>query len=330
MSAAVRTSIIMPVYQTAEHLVDAVRSVLAQTDSDFELIVLNDASPDDSAQRLAAFLQAQPDPRVQVLNFSSNRGVSAVRNEGLARARGSWIAFLDSDDRYQPDFLETMHTYAYETGSEIVQAAHMLVDSSGQTSIRQRTNPGLYTGQQAARLLLQDQLTPYIWDKLFSADLLQGLSFKEDIHRAEDAIFVLEAAQRASYVTVCPRALYRYTVENTGLTWGRITPVSESIRLMEYMREAAADLLADPAGQRAFSISQLITFLNNAQQALLSSSQQAAQVIDQCRQEIHWQDIVHATYQRPVFAAAASLLKISPKLYHRLYGSYVKKTYGLD
>ena len=104
-----RTSVIMPVYGTGERVVDSIRSVLAQTDGDFELLVLIDASPDDSSQRIARFLSQNPDARVRVFDNTVNRGVSAVRNQGLDSARGAWISFIDSDDAYRPEFLASMH-----------------------------------------------------------------------------------------------------------------------------------------------------------------------------------------------------------------------------
>ena len=79
----------MPVYNTASTVIAAIESVLAQTDPDFELLVMIDGSPDDSAQLIADYLQRNPDERVRVFDNPENRGPSAVRNQGLDAARGA-------------------------------------------------------------------------------------------------------------------------------------------------------------------------------------------------------------------------------------------------
>ena len=118
MSAIPRTSIIMPVYNTASTVIAAIKSVLAQTDPDFELLVMIDGSPDNSVQLIAEYLQQNPDERVRVFNNPKNQGLSAMRNQGLDEARGEWVTFPDSDDALYPTFLERLHYHAERTGAQ--------------------------------------------------------------------------------------------------------------------------------------------------------------------------------------------------------------------
>ena len=99
------TSIIMPAYNAAATLEEAVDSVRAQSSVEWELIIIDDGSTDDIppiADRLAA-----ADPRIRVVH-QVNRGEAGARNAGLALARGAWVAFLDADDWIAPDFLARM------------------------------------------------------------------------------------------------------------------------------------------------------------------------------------------------------------------------------
>ncbi len=98
-------SVIMPCYNAAAHLPESVGSVLAQTFASWELIAIDDGSSDGTL----AWLQAQADSRIWVCP-QENRGVSAARNAGLAHARGDYVAFLDADDTWAPNFLEKMQT----------------------------------------------------------------------------------------------------------------------------------------------------------------------------------------------------------------------------
>ncbi|MGL5196776.1 MAG: glycosyltransferase family 2 protein [Chroococcales cyanobacterium] len=94
-------SIIIPAYNAESTLVETIESVLQQTFTDFEILVINDGSQ-DCTQTLA---EAIPDPRVQVLTYP-NGGVCAARNRGISRAKGKYIAFLDADDLWTGDKLE--------------------------------------------------------------------------------------------------------------------------------------------------------------------------------------------------------------------------------
>jgi glycosyltransferase involved in cell wall biosynthesis len=97
-------SIVMPCFNTEQHLARSVGSVLAQTFAAWELIAVDDGSTDGTLARL----QLQRDPRLQIVT-QANQGVSAARNAGLARARGEFVAFLDADDAWEPTFLDAMH-----------------------------------------------------------------------------------------------------------------------------------------------------------------------------------------------------------------------------
>ncbi|MGB7755602.1 MAG: glycosyltransferase family A protein [Salinisphaera sp.] len=95
-------SVIIPVYNRARYIVDAIRSVLDQRDAPaFEVVVVDDGSTDDSVARVAAL----DDPRIRIVTGHDNQGIAAARNRGIAAASGRYIAFLDSDDLARPERL---------------------------------------------------------------------------------------------------------------------------------------------------------------------------------------------------------------------------------
>jgi len=95
-------SVVLPTFNRADTVGRAIRSVLDQTFTDLELIVVDDGSTDDTVAVLARFA----DPRLRVLRSTVNRGVSAARNKGIEEARGRFIAFEDSDDSWRPQKLQ--------------------------------------------------------------------------------------------------------------------------------------------------------------------------------------------------------------------------------
>jgi hypothetical protein len=97
-------TVVMPAYNAVDTIADSIRSVLAQTELDFELIVVDDGSTDRTSQQVRLFTH---DPRVRLLR-QPNAGLAATRNRGLEEARGRYISFLDADDLLLPRYLTTM------------------------------------------------------------------------------------------------------------------------------------------------------------------------------------------------------------------------------
>lgn len=102
-----RISIVIPVYNRAHIISRALQSIFKQTLQEFEIILVNDGSTDE----LEKALEPYTDPRLRVLNHSQNKGASAARNTGIRAAHGSLIAFLDSDDEWGAEKLETQITH---------------------------------------------------------------------------------------------------------------------------------------------------------------------------------------------------------------------------
>lgn len=111
-----KISVIVPVYNVEAYLVPCINSILAQSFSDFELILVDDGSPDSCPAICDAYV-AQ-DSRVVVIH-QENQGQAAARNAGVAKARGQWVCFVDSDDIIQPQMLELLLKAAEDTGAKI-------------------------------------------------------------------------------------------------------------------------------------------------------------------------------------------------------------------
>jgi len=120
-------SVIIPTYNRAEYLAQALQSVFNQTLSPFEVIVIDDGSTDNTADVVRAF-----EPRVRYFRHARNKGVSAARNRGLGVAQGEIIAWLDADDLWEPDFLATIvPLLAADAGLDGVYTGLVYIDAAG-------------------------------------------------------------------------------------------------------------------------------------------------------------------------------------------------------
>ncbi|MBR3795248.1 MAG: glycosyltransferase [Clostridia bacterium] len=217
-----RVSIIIPCYNSATYLEACMASVLAQTMTDFEVILVDDGSTDRTlaiAQRIA-----EQDARVRVLS-QKNSGVSAARNLGLDHSCGEWVTFVDSDDLIVPDMLETMLSAA-EAGVDMVVCAHKTFTDAGSEEIvipetRWMDLKGEAKKRAAAlRLIEGDCVLNIMCNKLHRRALIEreGLRLDRSVRIAEDALFNLEAVLCGRGIAYVNKATYLYRMHAASAT----------------------------------------------------------------------------------------------------------------
>ena len=135
-----RVSVITPVYNSALYLEETVRSVLGQTWTDFELLLVDDGSSDDSPEIIGTL--AREDGRIRALALPENRGAAEARNLGIRQARGRYLAFVDSDDVWYPDKLDRQLRFMEETGCGLSYTGYRMVDRQGRPTGRVVRVPG--------------------------------------------------------------------------------------------------------------------------------------------------------------------------------------------
>jgi len=122
-------SVVMPAYNAMRYIETAVRSVMVQTYTDWELIVVDDGSSDDTCGVVRSLMAE--DPRIQLVQNLENKGVSHTRNRGLDLCRGDYVALLDCDDVWFPDKLEKQLALAAESGADVLYCSYGIVDETG-------------------------------------------------------------------------------------------------------------------------------------------------------------------------------------------------------
>jgi glycosyltransferase involved in cell wall biosynthesis len=230
-------SVIIPVYNRAHAVGDAIRSVLAQTCQDFEIVVVDDGSSDDPAAAISSI----GDPRIHFIR-QPNRGGGAARNTGIDNARGRFIAPLDSDDVFLPAHLETMKALLAATANT-VGYARMIVDRGhGRTMLKPPRAIG--ADEHMATYLLCDRgFIPTITVVVPTA-MARQVRYHEHLRYAEDTDFAIRL-----YLAGCKFVM----AEEPGAVWKDIPDPNRSsagrkgARLMGWLEE-----LKDQIPERAY------------------------------------------------------------------------------
>lgn len=213
-------SVIVPVYKAEACLAKCVESILNQTFSDFEVLLIEDGSPDDSGVLCDKY--AEQDSRVRVFH-KKNGGVSSARNLGLKEACGTYIAFVDSDDWMETDELETLYGLATEHSADSAGCAHNNIGPDGVVFPEVGALPaGVYDREEIMTGIVdrlmghrleqpgQPVLNGYIWRFLFSRDIIERQNIVFDGAYLEDELFLVEYFCHAEKLVMTDRPLYNY------------------------------------------------------------------------------------------------------------------------
>lgn len=213
-------SIIIPVYNVAQYIREALDSAVNQSYKKLEIIVIDDGSTDGSGQICDGY---KTDPRVTVIH-QKHQGVSNARNVGLNFATGDFIAFLDSDDAYHPDFIQCMLTAIDNVDVSVCRfARYKRTLDIGSADGRSKGKPapiakaGCYDRVIALHAHLYGLISTAIWDKLYRKALWKDVRFP-DGHIWEDIDVVYRILDRCNRVNVIDRVLYFYRMRPGSIT----------------------------------------------------------------------------------------------------------------
>lgn len=202
----VTVSVITPVYNAEAYLGETIRSVLGQSLSDFEWIVVDDGSTDGTSRLLSSLI----DPRVRIVR-QENGGVSAARNAGLDRARGRYVTFVDADDVLPPRSLETRAAYLDATpAAGIVDGIVSYRDAALVSEVR-RHRPSPTVEPLFPRLVELDESFFAGVLYMVRAEAIGETRFDTRLSHGEDLLFFLEVARKSGLVYgSVPEVVYHY------------------------------------------------------------------------------------------------------------------------
>ena len=209
-------SVIIPVFNVASYLNEALESVIKQSYKNLEIIIIDDGSTDDSGQICDEY--AKKDERFHIIH-QRNCGLSAARNVGLDKMNGDVVVFLDSDDAYHPDYVKLMVEALEREKTDVVICKYNVHETTkimsqqycGLSKARiPIAKQGLYSRKDALRALVEDSINHAVWNKLYRTELWKEIRFPTGyVYEDRDTTYKILDNCKNVYVIDQPLYLYR-------------------------------------------------------------------------------------------------------------------------
>ncbi len=215
-----KVSIIVPVYNSVEHLSRCIDSILCQTLHDIEIILINDGSTDNSGDICNHY--AESDKRIKVLH-KKNAGQGLARNDGIAIAKGEYIGFVDSDDFIEPDMYEVMYNKARQSDADMITCGYYR-DSSNSRVIESTTHDDVFSGVECIEYMqsiIGDDFsnkrfvhsTGSVWSSIYKREniIINNIRFLSERQvLSEDSIFNLTYIPHCKRIITISAPFYHY------------------------------------------------------------------------------------------------------------------------
>ena len=313
-----KVSVILPVYRVEKYIGVTVKSVLAQTYKDFELLIVDDGSPDSSIKICRQFT----DPRIKIIQ-QANRGLAGARNTGIRHAQGEYLAILDGDDLWLPKKLEkhVEHLKASPTvglsfsRSAFIDEAGNLLGTYTMPRLKEITPSYLFrdnpVGNGSAAVIRREVFETIKFQNNLHGTM-EDFYFDENFRQAEDIECWLRIAIQTNWqIEGIPEALTLYRVNSGGLSANLLKQLEFYEKVIEKAESYAPELLAQLGSMaRAYHLRYL------ARSAVrMQSGSMAKKLIHQAL-AAHWRIIAEEPRRTLMTLAAAYMLWLLPQSFY--------------
>lgn len=210
-----KVSIIVPVYKAEAYLHRCVDSILAQTFTDWELLLIDDGSPDKSGEICDEY--TKKDSRIRVIH-KKNSGVAAARQDGLELSQGEYIIHADSDDWMEPQTLLELYTVAQQEKADVVLCDYYIVNGDFKTYVKQK--PTQISNNDRIIKDFTRNLLGSLWNKLVRREciLKYNVHFIPEINYSEDLLFCYQLFVNPVKTVYLGKAFYNYVMQDSSIT----------------------------------------------------------------------------------------------------------------
>ncbi|MBO0330191.1 glycosyltransferase family 2 protein [[Muricauda] lutisoli] len=253
---AVEISVIVPIHNIEPYLPKCIDSLLVQSFTNFELILVDNGSPDNCPEICDRY--ASIDDRIVVIH-KENHGLLSARKAGLEKAKGKYVAYVDGDDWVDIFYLDTLYKMAVANNSDLVVTGHYR-EFDGKIETIKPSFTGNYNASEISSLVLpsaicndrfcEHNISTYVWNKLFKRELLLQyvLDIPNDIIMGEDAAITYTYLTLCNHITICDIPVYYYRQRPDSIVKSIENPEMEYTRLshlLVFLRRKLAPYLSE-------------------------------------------------------------------------------------
>lgn len=209
-----KISVIIPVYNVEKYLRKCLDSVLAQTRDDYEVVLVDDGSTDSSPQICDEY--AEKDERILVIH-QENKGLSGARNTGIKQCSGEWITFLDSDDWWEPEYLEYMNL----ENEDLCVCGYTVVYQDNSEVVEKRLTPCILEIADYIGCIEEyyGTILNFAWGKMYRRDVVLATDlFDENVVLVEDILFNIQYYRQCKHIKLISDALVNYRQVSNSLS----------------------------------------------------------------------------------------------------------------
>ena len=211
-------SVIVPIYNSEKYMDRCIQSLLQQTYKDLEILLVDDASTDKSAEICDRY--AKEHHRIKVIHKPTNGGSCAgTRNVGLDHATGKYIGFVDPDDDFAHDIFEKLHGFLIQNECDVtICGRYEIYQKKPKKTIIYTEKNMVMEKNQAMHMLFDDILGSFVWDKLFKKELWDGIRFNPETIFADDLSVMHHVLDRAERIGSIAEPLYYFYHHDTSIS----------------------------------------------------------------------------------------------------------------
>lgn len=208
-------SVIVPVYNVEKYIRKCIIGIMEQTFRDFEVIIVDDGSKDDS---IAAIKDLLYDTRIKVIH-KKNEGLPQARKTGFLHAKGNFVMFIDSDDWIEPDMLEKMHAAIIREKADIVSCGLFFENANGEILKTATISHTIHlTSEQAVKYIHQTKAVyTYMWNKIFRKNVITESCFPFGHFIGEDYCTMMNILKKERLVVHIEDVLYHYVQHDSNM-----------------------------------------------------------------------------------------------------------------
>ncbi|EKS70960.1 MULTISPECIES: glycosyltransferase family 2 protein [Caballeronia] len=319
MSEPPKISVLVPVYKVEPYIEECLDSLLSQTSTDFEIIAVDDSSPDRSGEMTLRILEQQSRIRWKFIKNAENKGLAETRRIAALAASGEYVLCVDSDDHVHHDLIRRVAEEAEKLNADIVIFAAENISPDGKINYRVEAGDTVMSGVEAVEKILDLTLQAYCFNKLVRRSIFLAIEHPTGLIY-EDICVSVQTLGKASVVRLMPDTLYSYMYRESGISTRFNPKIIDIFAIMDRVEKSTASMPIRNYRKLFFRLKYVYGFRTIAFQAAIKAPtyRSAEPILDSVAQRLRLRHLLGmVSDHRPKLSLVMAMLKIHPWIFYR-------------